>query len=180
MVDGVAGGRRVAGGRDLHREGARGRGSAVSLGRDRWVGLAGPDAVGPGSTVKTAEPMALELLIAGCTVTSCHKFTPPDVSVQADYGFSVAIAGNTAVVGEALRNSARGAVYVYERAGTVWTLGTTLTAPTSATGAYLGQSVAISGDLTQRARRQSSAPAARSTRTPPSACSAKARRNRAS
>jgi methylenetetrahydrofolate dehydrogenase (NADP+)/methenyltetrahydrofolate cyclohydrolase len=24
-------------------------------------------------------PMALELLIAGCTVTSCHKFTPPQV-----------------------------------------------------------------------------------------------------
>jgi len=24
-------------------------------------------------------PMALELLIAGCTVTSCHKFTPPDI-----------------------------------------------------------------------------------------------------
>jgi methylenetetrahydrofolate dehydrogenase (NADP+) / methenyltetrahydrofolate cyclohydrolase len=24
-------------------------------------------------------PMALELLIAGCTVTSCHKFTPPAV-----------------------------------------------------------------------------------------------------
>jgi len=24
-------------------------------------------------------PMVLELLIAGCTVTSCHKFTPPDV-----------------------------------------------------------------------------------------------------
>ena len=24
-------------------------------------------------------PMALELLIAGCTVTSCHKFTPKDV-----------------------------------------------------------------------------------------------------
>lgn len=24
-------------------------------------------------------PMALELMIAGCTVTSCHRFTPPDV-----------------------------------------------------------------------------------------------------
>ena len=24
-------------------------------------------------------PMAMELLIAGCTTTSCHKFTPPDV-----------------------------------------------------------------------------------------------------
>jgi methylenetetrahydrofolate dehydrogenase (NADP+)/methenyltetrahydrofolate cyclohydrolase len=24
-------------------------------------------------------PMALELMIAGCTVTTCHKFTPPDV-----------------------------------------------------------------------------------------------------
>ena len=27
-------------------------------------------------------PMLLELLIAGCTVTSCHKFTPPDVLEQ--------------------------------------------------------------------------------------------------
>ena len=26
--------------------------------------------------------MALELLIAGCTVTSCHKFTPPEVLRQ--------------------------------------------------------------------------------------------------
>ena len=24
-------------------------------------------------------PMALELMIAGCTVTTCHRFTPPDV-----------------------------------------------------------------------------------------------------
>src|SRR3546814_17357510 len=24
-------------------------------------------------------PMALELLIAGCTTTACHQFTPPDV-----------------------------------------------------------------------------------------------------
>jgi methylenetetrahydrofolate dehydrogenase (NADP+)/methenyltetrahydrofolate cyclohydrolase len=28
-------------------------------------------------------PMGLELLIAGCTVTSCHKFTPPAVLEQA-------------------------------------------------------------------------------------------------
>ncbi|PTT43382.1 bifunctional methylenetetrahydrofolate dehydrogenase/methenyltetrahydrofolate cyclohydrolase, partial [Stenotrophomonas sp. HMWF022] len=28
-------------------------------------------------------PMGLELLIAGCTVTSCHKFTPKDVLEQA-------------------------------------------------------------------------------------------------
>ncbi|MBW8823146.1 MAG: bifunctional methylenetetrahydrofolate dehydrogenase/methenyltetrahydrofolate cyclohydrolase FolD [Xanthomonadales bacterium] len=36
-------------------------------------------------------PMALELLIAGCTVTSCHKFTPPDVLENAVRGADVLV-----------------------------------------------------------------------------------------
>jgi methylenetetrahydrofolate dehydrogenase (NADP+)/methenyltetrahydrofolate cyclohydrolase len=32
-----------------------------------------------GVSTHVGRPMALELLIAGCTVTSCHKFTPADV-----------------------------------------------------------------------------------------------------
>ena len=32
-----------------------------------------------GVSNQVGRPMALELLIAGCTVTSCHKFTPKDV-----------------------------------------------------------------------------------------------------
>ncbi len=36
-------------------------------------------------------PMALELLIAGCTVTSCHKFTPPDVLENAVRGADILV-----------------------------------------------------------------------------------------
>ncbi len=36
-------------------------------------------------------PMALELMIAGCTVTSCHKFTPPDVLESAVRGADILV-----------------------------------------------------------------------------------------
>jgi methylenetetrahydrofolate dehydrogenase (NADP+)/methenyltetrahydrofolate cyclohydrolase len=39
----------------------------------------GKNAVIVGVSNHVGRPMALELLIAGCTVTSCHKFTPMDV-----------------------------------------------------------------------------------------------------
>ncbi|MEL1264356.1 bifunctional methylenetetrahydrofolate dehydrogenase/methenyltetrahydrofolate cyclohydrolase FolD [Pseudoxanthomonas putridarboris] len=39
----------------------------------------GQNATIVGVSNHVGRPMALELLIAGCTVTSCHKFTPPDV-----------------------------------------------------------------------------------------------------
>ncbi len=43
---------------------------------DRPVRGASATIVGVSNHV--GRPMALELLIAGCTVTSCHKFTPPE------------------------------------------------------------------------------------------------------
>lgn len=36
-------------------------------------------------------PMALELMIAGCTVTSCHKFTPPEVLENAVRGADILV-----------------------------------------------------------------------------------------
>jgi methylenetetrahydrofolate dehydrogenase (NADP+)/methenyltetrahydrofolate cyclohydrolase len=39
----------------------------------------GQSATVVGVSNHVGRPMALELLIAGCTVTCCHKFTPPDV-----------------------------------------------------------------------------------------------------
>lgn len=44
---------------------------------DRPVRGASATVVGVSNHV--GRPMALELLIAGCTVTSCHRFTPPEV-----------------------------------------------------------------------------------------------------
>ncbi len=39
----------------------------------------GASAVIVGVSNHVGRPMAMELLIAGCTVSSCHKFTPPEV-----------------------------------------------------------------------------------------------------
>lgn len=43
----------------------------------------GQNATIVGVSNHVGRPMALELLIAGCTVTSCHKFTPADVLQRA-------------------------------------------------------------------------------------------------
>jgi methylenetetrahydrofolate dehydrogenase (NADP+)/methenyltetrahydrofolate cyclohydrolase len=54
------------------------RGITTLLGyTDRPVRGASATIIGVSNHV--GRPMALELLIAGCTVTSCHKFTPPEV-----------------------------------------------------------------------------------------------------
>ena len=45
--------------------------------------LCGRTATVVGVSNHVGRPMGLELLLAGCTVTSCHKFTPPSVVEQA-------------------------------------------------------------------------------------------------
>ena len=53
------------------------------------------------NNAQVGRPMALELMIAGCTVTSCHKFTPPDVLEAAVRGADIAETPATlAVIGE--------------------------------------------------------------------------------
>ena len=56
---------------------------------DRPVRGANATIVGVSNHV--GRPMALELLIAGCTVTSCHKFTPPDVLESAVRGADILV-----------------------------------------------------------------------------------------
>ena len=56
---------------------------------DRPVRGASATIVGVSNHV--GRPMALELLIAGCTVTSCHKFTPPDVLEAAVRGADILV-----------------------------------------------------------------------------------------
>ncbi len=56
---------------------------------DRPVRGASATIVGVSNHV--GRPMALELLIAGCTVTSCHKFTPPAVLQAAVSGADILV-----------------------------------------------------------------------------------------
>jgi hypothetical protein len=59
------------------------------------------------------------------------------------FGFSVAISGDTAVVGN---EAPSGAAYVFVRSGSTWTQQTLLTASNAEIGDFFGGSVAISGD----------------------------------
>ena len=65
---------------------------------DRPVRGASATIVGVSNHV--GRPMALELLIAGCTVTSCHKFTPPAVLEAAVRGADILVVavGKPAIV----------------------------------------------------------------------------------
>ncbi|HXQ75732.1 MAG TPA: hypothetical protein VN791_04485 [Acidimicrobiales bacterium] len=63
----------------------------------------------------------------------------------ADFGWSVAVSGSTAVVGAPYANSYTGAAYVFTDSGGTWTQQAELTAGDGAPGDEFGWSVAISG-----------------------------------
>ncbi len=74
-----------------------------------------------------------------------QKLTAADGAAGDLLGFSVAIDGDTAVVG-APQDGGRGAVYIFVRSGDSWAQTAKLTASDGAAGDFLGDSVAIDGD----------------------------------
>ncbi len=73
-----------------------------------------------------------------------------DAATRDEFGSSVAVSGDTAVVGAYLDGHAggydAGSAYVFVRSGEVWTEQAKLTASDAAASDYFGYSVAISGD----------------------------------
>ncbi len=83
------------------------------------------------------------------TWTEVAKLTASDAAVGDQFGRSVAVAGDTAVIGangddDAGSNS--GSAYVFIRSGTTWTEQAKLTASDAAAGERFGGSVALAGD----------------------------------
>lgn len=77
------------------------------------------------------------------------KLTAPDGSAGAEFGRSVAIAGNTAIVGAARDDSKgkdSGSAYLFTRSGTQWRQHSKLVARDAAAGDVFGISVAIDGN----------------------------------
>jgi len=78
------------------------------------------------------------------------KLTASDGAAGDEFGWSVAIAGDTIVVGatgdDADNGQDSGSVYVFTRTGTTWTQQAKLTASDGAAYDYFGWSVAIAGD----------------------------------
>src|SRR5262245_38472503 len=74
------------------------------------------------------------------------KLTASDASAGALFGFSVAVAGDTVVVGASGDNMLAGSAYVFARSGTSWSQQAKLTASDAASGDRFGDAVGISGD----------------------------------
>ncbi len=74
------------------------------------------------------------------------KLTAGDAAAEDLFGFSVAISGDTVVVGAYDADLGSGSAYVFRRNGTAWSEQAKLTAGDAAAGDGFGRSVAISGD----------------------------------
>ena len=123
-------------------------GSSVDIDADTIIVGAFTD-LGTGDAGQADAGAAYVFARSGGTWTEQQKLTAMDAEAGDELGFSVAVEGDTAVVGarhedEAATNA--GAVYVFERAGTTWTETQKLTASDGAANDELGKAVAMSGD----------------------------------
>jgi hypothetical protein len=86
---------------------------------------------------------------SGGVWTQQAKLTASDAAGGDFFGRSVAVSGDTAVVGangDDDAGSSSGSAYVFVRSGTVWTQQAKLTASDAATSDQFGVSLAVSGD----------------------------------
>jgi len=85
----------------------------------------------------------------GALWSQTAKLTAADGAHSDEFGFSVALSGNTAVIGVKGGDGLvadSGSAYVFEKIGGVWTQSAKLTAADGAEGDQFGYSVAVSGD----------------------------------
>ncbi|MFN8766708.1 MAG: fibronectin type III domain-containing protein [Lysobacteraceae bacterium] len=87
----------------------------------------------------------------GATWTQRAQLNAGDGAEGDNFGFSVALDGDTALVGEPFRdvgtNFAQGSAYVFIRSGSTWALQATLTVAGGTEESYFGWSVALDGDI---------------------------------
>jgi hypothetical protein len=99
-------------------------------------------------TLALAAALALifTLVLASPAAALEQKLTASDGAAGDWLGNSVAIDGDTLVVGASYGNAKKGAVYIYQRLGDSWTQTAKLTASDGTGGDLLGYSLAIDGD----------------------------------
>jgi hypothetical protein len=87
---------------------------------------------------------------SGASWSQQQKLVAADGAADDEFGISVALDGQTALVGANLANvggnSSQGAAYVFRRSGTNWNQEQKLVAPDGAAGDQLGISVALDGE----------------------------------
>ncbi len=121
-------------------------GFSVAISGDTAL-VGAPGAVADGNTMGGA---AYVFTRNGATWTEQAKLTAPDGGAFLRFGSSVALSGNTALVGMPNAaigsNYSQGAAYVFIRKGTTWSFQQKLVASDGAAHAGFGFSVALEGD----------------------------------
>jgi uncharacterized protein (DUF2345 family) len=82
---------------------------------------------------------------SGSAWTQTQKLVANDAAMNADFGVSVALEGNTAILGAYGDSSYQGAAYVFTDAGGTWSQAQKLVASDGAADAHFGISVALDG-----------------------------------
>jgi parallel beta-helix repeat protein len=94
-------------------------------------------------------PVLLTLVLTSCAGAAEVKLNAGDGAVDDQFGTSVSISGDYAIVGACYdddRGSSSGSAYIFKRDGTSWDERTKITASDGATGDWFGYSVSMSGD----------------------------------
>ena len=120
-------------------------GDSVAIAGDTVVVGATEDATGTNSR----QGSAYVFVRSGTTWTQQSKLTAGDGTPEDYFGFSVAVAGDTAVVGtlqDVGANFQQGSAYVFVRTGTAWTQQQKLAASDGAANDSFGNSVSVLGD----------------------------------
>ena len=119
-------------------------GAAVSLSGDTaLIGTPGDDDKGPESG------SAYVFTRSGTTWTQQAKLLASDGAADDNFGWSVTLDGNTALIGAGTDDDTgadSGSTYVFTRTGTVWTQQQKLVASDGAAGDYFGTSLSLDGD----------------------------------
>jgi len=121
-------------------------GTSVALDGDTALVGAYTDTVGANSN----QGSAYVFVRSGTSWSQQKKLTASDGAADDHFGYSVALSGETALVGTYTdtvgANPSQGSAYVFVRSGTNWSQQTRLTAADGAASDYFGYSVALSGN----------------------------------
>jgi phosphopantetheinyl transferase len=117
-------------------------GTSVSISGDYAIVGAQNKSVG----INTLQGAAYIFYRTGNTWTQQAKLTAADGAANDNFGVSVSISGDYAIVGAHGKSGAQGAAYVFFRTGSTWAQQAKLTAADPVSGDVFGKSVSISGD----------------------------------
>lgn len=105
----------------------------------------------PDGDTSWANAGSADVFVRSGTIWTQQGFLSTEISDQGQFGKSVAIFGNTIVVGAPLEDLPQGAnagaAYVFQRSGTSWSRQAKLTSIQRAAGDQFGYSVAVGADL---------------------------------